>query len=331
MPSMLNNITHALAHSGAVASILSWKQSNPVILMYHGVTDQKPDPARLQSDTYLHIQRSVFEAHLKIIQRYRRTISIDEMVLGLVAGDNLRNTVSITFDDGYENNYRVAAPLLTQYGLPATFYVATGMIGAKKYIWTDEVEMLFDRTNISQIKPIFFDEVLSLDSRELKLSALRKVKAAFKRMATSERLMAIVELAKLLAVKLNEPDLPDYRFMDWDQVRQLSHAGFDIGAHSINHPILSNEPLDVARMEILGSQEQVVHQLGRCSKVFCYPNGKEVDYSSGVIDICRQNFIGALSTSRGYARADELFQLRRIGAYAGAMSPYIEWTLLRER
>lgn len=50
------------------------------------------------------------------------------------------NLISITFDDGYENNYSVAWPILRRYGIPAPFYLAINFIEKSRLYWVDQVE-----------------------------------------------------------------------------------------------------------------------------------------------------------------------------------------------
>lgn len=40
--------------------------------------------------------------------------------------------VVITFDDGYLDNFEFAVPILSDLGLPATFYITAGYVGTKK-------------------------------------------------------------------------------------------------------------------------------------------------------------------------------------------------------
>jgi peptidoglycan/xylan/chitin deacetylase (PgdA/CDA1 family) len=48
--------------------------------------------------------------------------------------------VVVTFDDGFRNNYSVAAPILDDLGVPATFYVCAGMINTDLMFWVDVIE-----------------------------------------------------------------------------------------------------------------------------------------------------------------------------------------------
>ena len=51
-----------------------------------------------------------------------------------------RNAYAITFDDGFENNYSLAAPILDDFNLPATFYFSTDFIENNSMSWIDKIE-----------------------------------------------------------------------------------------------------------------------------------------------------------------------------------------------
>ena len=47
--------------------------------------------------------------------------------------------------------------------------------------------------------------------------------------------------------------MSERQMMTQQQVISLAKSGFDIGAHTVNHPILTAETLEVARREIMDS------------------------------------------------------------------------------
>ena len=55
-----------------------------------------------------------------------------------------RKTVAITIDDGYENNFVSAYPILKKYGVPATIFVITGKIGSEGFVTWDEIKEMSD-------------------------------------------------------------------------------------------------------------------------------------------------------------------------------------------
>lgn len=70
-----------------------------------------------------------FKEFCQFFRRYFRVVPLSEQVANYRSGVNMGGTLSITFDDGYLDNFEVAAPILRDLGLPATFFVATGFIG----------------------------------------------------------------------------------------------------------------------------------------------------------------------------------------------------------
>lgn len=91
------------------------------VLMYHRVNDH--DGSDLTTPT------AVFEEMLPKLARECRVISLSDLVRTLERGGRIEpRTVVITFDDGYRDNLRVAAPLLARHGLPATFFITSGHV-----------------------------------------------------------------------------------------------------------------------------------------------------------------------------------------------------------
>jgi peptidoglycan/xylan/chitin deacetylase (PgdA/CDA1 family) len=312
--------------SGAVSMALRVRRSEPLILMYHGVTSTPP--GRVRNADAKHLHADVFSGHLETVMRYRRFVALDALVADLAAGRDVSNAVAITFDDGYENNFSVAAGILQRYRATATFFLSTGFIGEKRWIWTDAVEHALDRTSATALAVAYLDGPVSLATPAERILACRRIKAALKQMPYEQIGEEVGRLQSQLGIEASDP-IGDYRFMNWAQARELARAGFGVGAHTVNHAILSRLPIVDATREILQSRDHVEHELGTCSRVFAYPNGKAGDYTDDVRAICQRHFDGAVTTVAGFAAQAERFDLRRCGAPLGTGPDDMALTLLR--
>jgi peptidoglycan/xylan/chitin deacetylase (PgdA/CDA1 family) len=107
-----------------------WNRTNTMILCYHGITERfGPDP---EDRSAIAVDRELFLTQLRYIKRHYRVIALCDY---LVARQNSqpvpRHSVILTFDDGLRNFLTVAAPVLTELGLPATVFLVTDQVEAR--------------------------------------------------------------------------------------------------------------------------------------------------------------------------------------------------------
>ncbi|MCB1123059.1 MAG: polysaccharide deacetylase family protein, partial [Verrucomicrobiae bacterium] len=104
------------------------------ILMYHSIGDSEMDPWSMQ------VNPPHFEEHLEVIKRIARPVSIAQLASMQKEGRVEPNSVAITFDDGYVNNYTVAKPLLEKHELHAMVYAVPGFVRTGKPFWWDQLQ-----------------------------------------------------------------------------------------------------------------------------------------------------------------------------------------------
>ena len=108
------------------------------ILVYHSVMPHRPGQTAEQR--VLDVDDSVFVAQMRyLMDGGYHVVSFAALVDALEGRDTLPNrAVVITFDDGWENQYRHAFPILRRFGLTATFFVFTTPIGTDSKLMTWE-------------------------------------------------------------------------------------------------------------------------------------------------------------------------------------------------
>lgn len=129
----------AVMFFGAISLFFGWvylKHVTP-ILMYHHVEASKQDEADK-------VNPEVFERQMKLIKELGyETLSLDAYIKLRLAGKKVpRKTLVITFDDGYEDNYTQAFPILKKYGHAATIFLHVDKIDTPGYLrWNQIKEM----------------------------------------------------------------------------------------------------------------------------------------------------------------------------------------------
>lgn len=253
-----------------------------------------------------------FRRQMAHLARDYNVLALDEIVRRLDTNEPLPpRAVAVTFDDGYEDNYTEAFPILRDLRLPATVFLTTGCIGTGESLWFDRVLRAFERSTRERVA--LPGGAMSEDLRDDAQREREAIRAlyALMRLSNAERLAAVDQLVQDLG---GNDGIPPARMLDWDQVREMARGGITFGAHTVTHPILSRLPVAEAKAEIVESKRKIEAEIGRPVDLFAYPVGRRSDYAPDVIRIVAEaGFRAALTTTSGSnARGDDLFLLRRV-------------------
>jgi len=107
------------------------------ILMYHHI-DSNAGRSKLS------VSPESFKRQMEFLKKHNYNIvSLTTLAELLKSKASMpRKTIAVTFDDGYEDNYSNAFPVLREYDIPATIFVATDKVGREGYVdWRQLEEM----------------------------------------------------------------------------------------------------------------------------------------------------------------------------------------------
>jgi len=280
-----------------------------LILIYHRVLAEKD---------YLRpgdIQLEHFDMQMQVLSKYFNPIKLSDAIDKLYEGNLPARSVSVSFDDGYADNYTTALPILKKYNVPSTFFIATGYLN-NGIMWNDVViesirhaSKTASNLNLNDIDLSTY----SLKTEVEQYKAVSDILARLKYLSFADRHNKTEKIATQVNIKLSSNLM-----MTNEQLKSLKDENMEIGGHTVNHPILNTLNMEESRKEIIEGKKYLENLLGEKLKTFAYPNGRpDHDYNSMHTELVKEcGFIGAVSTQRGIARSNSnRFELPRYNAW----------------
>ena len=239
-----------------------------------------------------------FERIIDFIARAFNLLSLRDAVRRLADQTLPPAAATITFDDGYLDNFTVAAPILKRYKAPATIFIATAFLNGGR-MWNDDI---IEAVRIAPGPTLDWSRyglgIYDIQSGAARVQCYSDVLGKLKYVEHAER----ARRARRIATDAGVPETSAL-MMNTEHVRALRMDGIEIGAHTHTHPILNALDDDAASREIAEGKARLEALLGENVDLFAYPNGiPGKDFSPRHVDMVRSaGFTAAVTTARGAA------------------------------
>jgi peptidoglycan/xylan/chitin deacetylase (PgdA/CDA1 family) len=217
------------------------------IVMFHRVLPDGDIRKRSADGTYT-MSLPVFESFLGFVKKHYNPVSLAQVESALAGQGPLpANAILVTFDDGWEDTARYAAPALAAEKIPSVVFVTSGIFDREYTLWRDVADIL------RRVKHLPADnalDTLAPDRRD-----------------------------EILARALNEAGQKVRPLMmEKPQARAVLGQGMAVGAHGVSHTPLT-ESAD-AGVELKGSKSSLEDITGATVSSFAFPHGR---YDHGLL------------------------------------------------
>ena len=270
--------TISRARARGLTAPLARDGRQPLVLGYHRVVDDYGALVGIDMPGML-VSTRMFERHLDWIGRRFRFVTLDEVGEAAASGRPFdRPVAAVTFDDGYQDVYAHAFPVLKRKGIPAAVFVVTELVGKPFWQVHDKLYHLFSKAFTVWPDPgrelMALFGALGLPAGGVRRQALTDPFSALSSTLPALTLTDVRRVMDRLEASVGNGFQPVPRTLNWAELAEMQAAGVAVGSHTKHHVSLPTEsPADVAD-QLHGSRRAIEQQLGVAVRHFAYPGGQ---------------------------------------------------------
>ncbi len=279
------------------------------ILTYHAIIDEQ-----LPVRDWCFLESKAFEKQMKYLKKNFKLVSLSKAIKLIDSGNIKEPTAVITFDDGFQNNFTVAFPILRKLAIPATIFLSTKFVDTNETIWFCRINRAIAKTKKNILKWKHFNINISEEKDMSSVKIQNKLKELTHQELLDETKKIILELGEdpNALIGINEP----YSMLNNDAVtKMVSSDLIEFGAHTHSHAILGKITNSEKKIEINKSIHDVQQITTHPCELFAYPNGGPLDFNRKCIEILESSGIRAAVTmiSGPNGNNAQLMKLKRNG------------------
>lgn len=280
-----------------------------VILTLHHVRPRRR--GSFQPNRILEITPRYLDAAIAHLRRWGfDVISLDEMYQRLTSKTPGRRFVCFTFDDAYADNLEYAYPVFKKHNAPFALFVPTSFPDRRGELWWIAIESIIAQND--QIGLVMGTHEERLDCRTVgeKRELFDALHAWLRARESDDEIRRIVrDLAARYRVDIGQ--ICEKQCLTWGQIAELAKDPLvTIGAHTVNHPILTKVPASKVTTELRMSRAVIESALGIVPVHFAYPFGQK--YAAGSREFRAARDVGfrtAMTTRPGVIFPEHVNQL----------------------
>lgn len=283
-----------------------------LVLAYHRVGSMESCPTDPELMT---VTAEGLADHIRILQRWTRVASLEDVGACYRARRSIREPVAlVTFDDAYADNYHAAFPVLQRAGVPAVFFVPTGLIETNHVPWWDRIAYAVRHTQHDSLRLSYPAGLMVIGARAAPENSTRHLLRRFKSDASLEPerfLRSIEDAAGVRAA--GAPEVGEL-FANWSELREMAGAGMTLASHTHTHAILSHLPYGRQCEELERSRATLRERAGVDTSAVAYPVGGRDHFNGDT-----RRALAALGYDLGFSHyggwnraAEDAYDIRRV-------------------
>ena len=280
--------------------------SKIAILYYHRINN-------LATDYNLtNVKPAHFEEHMSVIAGKYDVIPL-ESLFDKAVFRRKRNSVVVTFDDGYKDVLYNAAPILKAQGFSFTCLVTTGNINVDNENWTDIVtRVAFEPEVFRESCELVINGkkyIFKTGSIEERVDFYRGLQQLYKQSTYETWENIVVSLFEWFGISIKVREA--FRMLNEAEINEIQDCGGIIGAHTVTHPFLSSLSDSKILNELLNSKQMLEKITGNKVYSFSYPFGDTPKKVRPLLEKC--GYSVALTSNVGVVTdASDIMYLPRI-------------------
>lgn len=237
-----------------------------VVPHWHIVGDA---PVPHVSGLYRYRTLAQFTADVDFFLRQYKPVTEDEVIAHLHDGRALpRQSVLLTFDDGFRESHDVVAPLLRVKGVPAVFFLISSTLDNRRLCHPQKASLLLHELDGRQSGPVL--EELGRLLTSAGVPPLQDLRDRIRSVTWRQR-HVLDDLALVLRADFDTYLRVHRPYLTVEEAKTLLRQGFSIGAHSVDHPDFADLEPEECSYQVRESMRWLSDALTFQCRSFAFP------------------------------------------------------------